>query len=149
MGLNPQSALKLVQLVERSSLRSFLPITVSVSDILGRLMLAFPLWPPLALGLAIFFYVKHRHRVGVDRMPLGLYVVAVLVCSGGAWALGVFYGIKWACSTPETGNLCGLVGFLVSGPMSGTLAIVALGAAILRIRPSQAVGANPGNTPQP
>src|SRR5215470_9642363 len=93
VGLNPQSALKLVQLGERSSLSSLVPITVFVSDILGRLMLAFPLWPPLALGLAIFFYVKHRHRVGVDRMPLGLYVVAVLVCSGGAWALGVFYGI--------------------------------------------------------
>jgi len=120
-----------------------------MNNLLGLLMLAFPLWPPLALGLAIFFYVKHRNRVGMDCMPLGLYVLAALVCSGVAWALGVFYGIKWACSTPETGNLCGLVGFLVSGPISGTLAIVALGAAILRIRPSQAVtAANLGNTPQ-
>jgi len=120
-----------------------------MNDILGLLMLAFPLWPPLALGLAIFFYVKHRNRVGMDCMPLGLYVLAVLVCSGVAWALGVFYGIKWAWSTPQTGNLCGLVGFLVSGPISGTLAIVALGAAILRIRSSQAVtAANLGNTPQ-
>ena len=120
-----------------------------MNDILGLLMLAFPLWPPLALGLAIFFYVKHRNRVGMDCMPLGLYVLAVFVCSGVAGALGVFYGIKWACSTPQTGNLCGLVGFLVSGPISGTLAIVALGAAILRIRSSQAVtAANLGNTPQ-
>ena len=120
-----------------------------MNNILGLLMLAFPLWPPLALGLAILFYLKHRNRVGMDHMPLGLYVLAVLVCSGVAWALGVFYGIKWACSTPETGNLCGLAGFLVSGPIAGTLAIVALGAAILRIRPSQTVGADDmGKTPQ-
>ena len=109
-----------------------------MNNILGLLMLTFPLWPPLAIGLAILFYVKHSNRVGVDRMPLGLYVVAVLACSGVAWALGVFYGIKWTCSTPGTGNLCGLVGFLVSGPIAGTLAIVALGAAILRIRPASA-----------
>jgi len=112
-----------------------------MNNILGLLMLAFPLWPPLAIGLAIFFYVKHFNRVGMDSMPLGLYVVAVLVSSGVAWALGVFYGAKWACSTPGTGNLCGLVGVLVSGPITGTLAIVALGAVILRIRPSQVVEA--------
>jgi len=120
-----------------------------MNNILGLLMLTFPLWPPLAVGLAILFYVKHRDRVDTDRMPLGLYVVAVLVCSGVTWALGVFYGIKWACSTPGTGNLCGLVGFLVSGPIAGTLAIVALGAAILRRRPSQAIEAsNTGKTSQ-
>jgi hypothetical protein len=112
-----------------------------MNNILGLLMLTFPLWPPLAIGLAILFYVKHSARAGMDRMPLGLYVVAVLVCSGVAWALGVFYGVKWTCSTPGTGNLCGLVGFLVSGPIAGTLAIVALGAAILRKRPSEVVGA--------
>src|SRR5262249_21179666 len=120
-----------------------------MNDILGLLMLAFPLWPPLALGLAIFFYVKHRNRVGMDCMPLGLYVLAALVCSGVAWALGGFYGIKGACSTPATRDLCGLVGVLVRRPISARLAIVALGAATLRIRPSQSVtAANLGNTPQ-
>ena len=116
-----------------------------VNRVLGPLMIVFPVWPPLAIGAAIFFYVLHRKRVGPDhRIPMGLYVLMVLVCGGVASALGVFYGIKWACSIPETGNLCGLVGFLVTGPIAGTIAIVLLGLAVLRIRPPETVEA-----PQP
>ena len=107
-----------------------------MNDLLGVLMLLFPLWPVVAIGSATIFYIRHRNRIESERrVPAIVYVLAVIVCGGGAVFLGVVLGVTWAC--PGMGNLCGLVGVLVVGPISGTLAIFLVGLALSLIRPAQ------------
>jgi hypothetical protein len=103
---------------------------------LGALVLLFPLWPVIAIGSAIFFYVRHRNRIEPERrVPVIVYILAMIICGGGVGFLGVVLGAAWAC--PGAGNLCGLVGVLVVGPISGTLAIVLVGLALSLIRPAR------------
>ena len=105
-----------------------------MNDFLGVLMLLFPLWPVVAIGSAVFFYIRHRNRIEPERrVPAIVYVSAVIVCGGIAGFLGVAFGTSWAC--PEMGNLCGLVGVLVVGPISCVLAIFLVGLALSLIRP--------------
>src|SRR5438105_1123379 len=102
-----------------------------MNDLLGVLMLLFPLWPAVAIGSAVFFYIRHRNRIEPERrLPPGVYVLAVIVCGIVAGFIGVVFGIRWACSIPGSGNLCGLAGFLVVGPIAGTLGIVLVGLAL-------------------
>jgi hypothetical protein len=105
-----------------------------MNTLLGVLMLASPLWPVIALGAAIFFYIRHCNRVERERrVPVLLYLVALVVCGGVAGLWGLDSGIRWACYT-DPGNLCGLVGFLVVGPMAATGAIILVGLALSLIR---------------
>ena len=107
-----------------------------MNDFLGVLMLLFPLWPVVAIGSAVFFYIRHRKRIEPKRrVPAVVYALAVIVCGGIAGFLGVAFGTSWACSRPETANLCGLVGVLVVGPISCVLAIFLVGLALSLIRP--------------
>ena len=106
-----------------------------LNDVLGRLMLMVPVWPPVAIGSAAFLYLRHRNRTSPDRrLPIAVYVLAVLVCGAAAGFGGMLLGSEWACSQPKTGNLCGLVGVLVTGPIAGTLAVVGVGLALSLIR---------------
>src|SRR6266699_3822420 len=69
---------------------------------------------------AVIFYRRHckeRPR-GENRFPLGLYVVALLICAFVAFWIGTGWGVSFACSGPSSGNLCGLLGFMVVGPLS-------------------------------
>jgi hypothetical protein len=103
----------------------------------GVLMPFFPLWPLAAICSAILFYVRHRNRIEPERrVSVGLYVFLVMVCGSIAGCLGVVFGIKWECSIPESGNLCGLIGFLVVGPISSLIGIVLLGLWLSRIQPA-------------
>src|SRR5438105_3094033 len=98
---------------------------------IGILIPLVPLWPLVAIGSAIFFYVRHSRRIEpARRVPVVLYVLAVIGCGGVAGVLGVGLGIHWACSGPEPDNLCGLVGFLVTGPIAGTLGVLLIGLAL-------------------
>ena len=107
-----------------------------LNDVLGALMLMFPVWPIIAIGSATFLYVRHRQRIGPERrLPVVVYVLAVIVAGGVAAFGGLLLGIDWACAQPGTGNLCGLVGVLVTGPIAGTLAIVLVGLALSLIGP--------------
>ncbi len=111
---------------------------MKINDVLGLLMIGFPVWPPFAIALAIVFYARHRRRVEAERrVPVALYVVALLVCGGIAGFVGMFLGMQWACSLPNGGNLCGLVGVFVTGPITGTLAVVLVGLALSLISPDQ------------
>lgn len=104
----------------------------------GTLIFLAPLWLLIAIGSAVFFYVRHRRHVEpARRIPVLLYVLAVIVCGGVAGVLGIGFGIHWACSGPNAGNLCGLTGFLVTGPMAGTLGVVLVGLALSLIGPEQ------------
>jgi len=77
---------------------------------------------------AVFFYRRHcRERPrGENRFPLGLYVVALLICAFVAFWVGAGWGVRFACSGPSSGNLCGLLVFIVVGPLSSIVAVSVL-----------------------
>jgi len=104
--------------------------------VFGVLVPLFPLWPLAAICSAVFCYIRHQKRIEPERrIPLGLYILAVVVCGSVAGFFGVVLGIKWGCSIPDAGNLCGLVGFLVVGPISSALGILLVGLWVSRVRP--------------
>jgi hypothetical protein len=77
---------------------------------------------------AIIFYKRHcnkRSRVE-DRLPLWLYVVALLICAVATYLGGTWWGILGACAGPSSGNLCGLWGFIAVGPLSAIIAVSVL-----------------------
>jgi hypothetical protein len=63
-------------------------------------------------------------------------IAGVIVAGTVAGAVGVVFGIQWSCSIPGSGNLCGLIGFLVVGPISGFLGVVLVGAGLSLVRPA-------------
>lgn len=96
---------------------------------------------PLLLGLGFFspvmasvcatvFYVRHCRAFPSPegRISLIAYVLVLLVCAVIAFFIGLQYGITWACSSRWGGNLCGLVGFFVVGPVAAAFAIFFVGA---------------------
>ena len=98
---------------------------IRLNDILGILMLAVPIWPVIAISSAVMFYARHCKRVERDRrLPVTVYIIALVVSGGVAAFGGMLLGAQWACAQPDGGNLCGLVGVLVTGPMAGALAII-------------------------
>lgn len=88
--------------------------------------------PGLAIAFAAFFYAQHckerpdPHR----RIPAVVYALLLLIFAIGGFLLGMSYGIDWACSRPA-GNLCGLSGFFVAGPLGAAFAILFAGGLIL------------------
>jgi hypothetical protein len=101
-------------------------------------LLAF-LSPLLAVVGATVFYGRYcRERPEADRRLTGLaYALMLLACAVVAYPVGVQLGINWAC--PSKGNLCGLAGFFVVGPLASAVAILVVGSlltgALLKTRP--------------
>jgi hypothetical protein len=94
--------------------------------------------PVISIVSAGFFYVLHC-RVCPDperRISGTAYVIVLLVCAMVAYFLGLRYGIAWACSAPPPwgGNLCGLAGFFVTGPVAAMFAVSVSGGALAFIR---------------
>jgi hypothetical protein len=89
-------------------------------------LLAF-LSPLLATVCATVFYGRYRRkRPDADRPLTGVaYALILLASAVVAYAAGVLLGITWAC--PSAGNLCGLAGFFVVGPVASALAILLAG----------------------
>jgi hypothetical protein len=103
---------------------------------IGTLVWFAPLWPLVAIGVAAFLYVRHCRLIEpARRVSVVVYVLAAIVCGGLAGVVGVALGIDWAC--PNAGNLCGLIGFLVTGPIAGSLGVVLVALALSLIRPEQ------------
>jgi hypothetical protein len=92
--------------------------------------------PVVASACAVLFYVRHSRAYPnpEGRISLTTYVLALLVCAIIAFFIGLQYGITWACSSRWDGNLCGLVGFFVVGPIAAALAIFFVGASIMFLR---------------
>jgi len=92
--------------------------------------------PLLAIVVAVFSYVRHRRRIEPERrISALLYVLAAIVCGEIAGVTGIFVGIDKACAGPNPGNLCGLVGFLVTGPIAGSLGVVLVALGLQLVRP--------------
>jgi hypothetical protein len=77
---------------------------------------------------AILFYRRHiRETAGApNRLPLGRYVVALLICAVVAFFVGAEYGARLGCRGPSSGNLCWLPGAIVFGPLSSIAAVSVL-----------------------
>ena len=77
---------------------------------------------------AVIFYSQHCKKgpQGENRFPLGLYVMVLLVCAFVAFWYGTEWGVRFACSGPSSSNLCGLLGFIVIGPLSSILGVSVL-----------------------
>ncbi len=77
---------------------------------------------------AAYFYARHCNRTprGENRFPLALYVVVLLICAFVAFWAGVGLGIDYACSGPSAGNLCGLLGVFVAGPLSSFFTVTVI-----------------------
>ena len=104
---------------------------------IGKLLLF--LWslallsPVVAIFFAVRCYALHSRRrpQSERRFPLVGYVIVLFLCTIIAYPFGVFFGNSWACSTPGSGNLCGLIGIFVTGPFSSALAIFLVSGSIL------------------
>lgn len=85
---------------------------------------------------AAFFYARHCKRTtrGENRFPLALYIVLLLICAFVAFWAGVVGGISYACSGPSAGNLCGLLGPFIIGPLSAFFAVTALSWLLTRVK---------------
>src|SRR5262249_124178 len=74
---------------------------------------------------AVIFYGRHCRDTpgGENRFPLSLYVVALLICASVAFWVGAAWAARFACSRPSSGNLCGLLGFIVVGPLTSIITV--------------------------
>jgi hypothetical protein len=99
----------------------------SLAPLLSVVWLLALLSPLMAMVSATVFYGRYcRKRPEADRRLKGVaYVLILLACAVVAYLVGVQLGIYWAC--PSTGNLCGLAGFFVVGPVASALAILLVG----------------------
>lgn len=93
--------------------------------------------PPAAIVAAIIFYGHHRRHVAPDRcIPAIVYALAIIIIGITAGYFGMIAGIEHACNIPKAGNLCGLWGVFVTGPLSCALAILLIGIAVYVRRPT-------------
>ena len=90
-----------------------------------------------AVAVAIILYARHRNRIEPERrVPTIGYALAITIC-GAIWGyLGLIFGIERACYGPKPGNLCGLWGFFITGPIAFALAVLLIGLVVSTIRPA-------------
>jgi hypothetical protein len=93
--------------------------------------------PIPAIGCAVVIYSRHCRARPEHRLPGIAYILILLVCAIIAFPFGTFYGISWACSSPECGNLCGVFGFFVTGPFASSIAILLIGGLVMSLPPDQ------------
>jgi hypothetical protein len=89
--------------------------------------------PVVAIFFAARCYALHSRRrpQSERRFPLVGYVLVLFLCAIIAYSFGLYFGNSWACSSPQSGNLCGLIGIFVAGPFSSALAIFLVSGLIL------------------
>jgi hypothetical protein len=86
--------------------------------------------PIFALLGAIFLYRQHCLARPKHRIPALIYVAIILMCAAVGYFFGMIFGIDYACSLPA-GNLCGLAGVFIIGPLVSAGAILLIGSLIL------------------
>jgi len=86
--------------------------------------------PIFALVGAVFLYRQHSLARPKHKIPWLVYAAILLVCAAAAYLFGMIVGADYACSA-GAGNLCGLVGVFITGPLASAFAILAIGSLIL------------------
>jgi hypothetical protein len=59
-----------------------------------------------------------------------LFTAIILICAAAGYFFGMIFGVDYACS-PPAGNLCGLAGIFIIGPLVSAFAILSIGSLIL------------------
>jgi len=96
-----------------------------VQSIVSFLLVAAPLSLLLGIGAAVYYYLRYRRAPEPKRHPLLLlYALGVIGVAFAGWFVGTFAGISVACRSPNAGNLCGLLGAFMSGPLLATAAMI-------------------------
>jgi hypothetical protein len=95
-------------------------------ELIGKLALVILCAPGIVP--AILFYRRHITETAAaqNRLPLGRYVVALLICAFVAFFVGAEYSARLGCRGPSSGNLCWLPGAIVFGPLSSIAAVSVL-----------------------
>jgi hypothetical protein len=86
--------------------------------------------PIFAFVGAIFLYRQHCLARPKHRIPALIYTAIVLICAAAGYFFGMIFGIDYACS-PPAGNLCGLAGIFIIGPLVSAFAILSISSLIL------------------
>ncbi len=73
---------------------------------------------------ASVYFQNRREPASKERHSPGLYGCGIALTAFLAYSAGVPVGIGVACSSPGAGNLCGLAGFFVYGPIFAAVAAV-------------------------
>jgi hypothetical protein len=80
------------------------------------------------LVATIYFYVSRRKASPPEQAPsFALYFGVAILVGIGAYIVGTAIGIYFACSSPTSGNLCGVYGSLGVGPLLSGLALFLYG----------------------
>ncbi len=111
---------------------------VAMMDRLFPALMMLGLFSPIAAVVgACVVYARHRHRIAPERrVPVIGYALATLGCGVLGGILGLVFGIKVACHGPNAGNLCGLWGFFVTGPIALAVATLPVMIGVAAIRPA-------------
>jgi hypothetical protein len=93
--------------------------------------------PIAAIVAACIIYGRHCDRVEPERRVSGIgYILAIIILGVIGGFVGLFFGIDQACRGPQAGNLCGLWGFFVTGPISFALTVLLVAMVVYSIRPA-------------
>ena len=81
--------------------------------------------PLFGLGAAVHYYLSYRDAPEPKRRPSTmLYALGIVAAAVIPFPIGIFAGIEVACGIPNAGNLCGLWGYFIAGPLFSTVTMV-------------------------
>lgn len=79
--------------------------------------------PFVALSVAVGVYLKFGVFHGGDRRPLVSFILGNLIAGVVVGFASILITVLINCSSPSAGNLCGLWGYVIVGPLTFSLAI--------------------------
>jgi hypothetical protein len=84
---------------------------------------------PLSILAVLISVVAHyllyrRAPEPKKNVSVARYLVVSLAVGAGGYAAGTAAGIAAACSSADAGNLCGLIGVFIVGPLLSAVAVL-------------------------
>jgi hypothetical protein len=111
-----------------------------VSQIYPALIIGSIASPIAAFGVACVLFARNRGVAAPGRRVSGIaFLLALVGCGVAGGYLGMLLGLALAC--PKAGNLCGLFGVFVTGPLGAAAAILLAAMAITAKRRGSPPGA--------
>lgn len=82
--------------------------------------------PLFGVFVAAYFFLQYKAAPEPKRhLSLLFYTLSIIAAATGAWFIGTYGGIYAACRLPsDPGNLCGLFGYFVYGPLLVTATMI-------------------------